>query len=100
MTIQAGESHSLAPIDGLSHVTGDRSLPLLEDTIPQALARTVARVGDRPAAVFPAQGVRVTWAEFASAVERFTVPQLRSEALRGVQPPIETGSSVTGLSGV
>ncbi|WP_187972355.1 AMP-binding protein [Aquibium microcysteis] len=69
MTTDAGATHSLAPIDGLSHVTGDRSVPLLEETIPQALARTVARFPDRPAAVFCAQGVRVTWSQFAAAVD-------------------------------
>jgi fatty-acyl-CoA synthase len=69
MTTDVGARPSLAPIDGLSHVSGDRSTPLLEDTIPQALARVVARFPDRPAAVFPAQGVRVNWTEFADAVD-------------------------------
>jgi fatty-acyl-CoA synthase len=59
----------IAPIDGLSHVSGDRSEPLLHKTIPALLADTVAKYGPREAAVFVDQGKRFTWDEFAEAVD-------------------------------
>jgi len=62
--------HSLKPIGGVSHVAGDRSVPLLDLTIPQLLARTVERFGPRPAAVFREQGIRQSWDEFARDVDR------------------------------
>ena len=64
-------SHSLKPRDGVSHVVGDSSKPLLELTIPELLAKTVAANGPRLAAVFSDQGKRFTWDEFAATVDRF-----------------------------
>lgn len=58
------------PQNGLSHVIGDTSAPLREETIPQLLADAAARFADREAVVFPAQNVRWTWAEFARQVDR------------------------------
>ena len=57
------------PIDGLSHVRGRHDVALTSSTIPQLLAATVARFGERPAAVFREQGIRWTWREFAAEVE-------------------------------
>jgi fatty-acyl-CoA synthase len=59
----------VAPLDGLSHVSGDRSEPLLHKTIPALLTETVAKFGPREAAVFVEQGKRFTWNEFAEAVD-------------------------------
>lgn len=53
-----------------SHVVGDAAQPLREETVPQVLAATASAFADREAAVFPAQGVRWTWAEFAREVDR------------------------------
>lgn len=58
------------PVDGRSHVAGPRDEPLLEITIPQAFADTVARHGAREAAVFTGQDRRLTWAELAAEVDR------------------------------
>jgi fatty-acyl-CoA synthase len=59
----------MAPLDGLSHVSGDRTEPLLHVTIPNLLADTVAKYGPREAAVFVDQDKRFTWDEFAEAVD-------------------------------
>ena len=58
-----------APQNGLAHVFGDTDEPLLDITIPDLLADTVRRLPDHEAAVFPAQGVRLTYAEFANQVD-------------------------------
>ena len=57
------------PINGLSHVRGATDAPLREETIPALLA-TVAADPQAEAAVFPAQGIRWTYAEFAREVDR------------------------------
>ena len=59
------------PVDGLAHVIGARSEPLLTDTIPQLFARAVAAQGDRDAAIFPEQGRRFSWNELDRAVDAF-----------------------------
>jgi fatty-acyl-CoA synthase len=67
----------IAPRDGLSHVSGDRSVPLLHKTIPALLADTVARYGPREAAVFVDQGRRFTWDELAEAVDALAAGLLK-----------------------
>lgn len=57
------------PEGGLSHVRGPVDAPLIEATIPEVLAATVARFGPREAAVFPAHGIRWTWDAFAAEVD-------------------------------
>jgi alkylation response protein AidB-like acyl-CoA dehydrogenase len=61
----------IAPIDGLSHVSGDRSQALLHKTIPVLFKETVATYGPREAAVFVEQGRRFTWDQLAEAVDAF-----------------------------
>jgi fatty-acyl-CoA synthase len=51
-----------AAFSGGSHVRGDTSTPLLEDTIGEAFERAARRFGDRTALVIPHQGVRWTYA--------------------------------------
>ena len=58
------------PIDGLSHVRGPTDVPLLEETIPQVLARTRAERPEATAAIFCDRGLTWTWAEFAAEVDR------------------------------
>lgn len=58
------------PANGLSHVRGDTSRPLVEATVPQFLAEAVRRHGDRTAAVFRQSGLRWTYAELAARVDR------------------------------
>ena len=61
---------SLAPHGGLSYVCGDRNEPLRHITIADQMAQTVAKFGHRDAAVFPAQGCRVTYDELSEAIDR------------------------------
>lgn len=60
----------VVPLDGRSHVRGPTEAPLSEKTIPQWLADTAARFGDREAVVFREQGVRWTWRQFSAEVDR------------------------------
>ncbi len=53
----------------LSAAKGPTSVPLLEETIPENLARTVAAHGERDALVSVEQGLRFTYAEFSEAVD-------------------------------
>ena len=54
----------------LSAASGATSVPLLEETIGQNLARTVAAHGGRDALVSVEQGLRYTYTEFATEVDR------------------------------
>ena len=54
----------------LSAAKGSTTVPLLEETIPQNLARTVAEHGGRDALVSVEQGLRYTYSEFSEAVDR------------------------------
>ena len=54
----------------LSAAKGPTAVPLLEETIPQSLARTVAAHGERDALVSVEQGLRYTYTEFAEEVDR------------------------------
>ncbi|WP_300059947.1 AMP-binding protein [uncultured Roseobacter sp.] len=62
--------HDRTPRDGLSHVIGDTSEPLLNITLPYLLAQTAARLPNHPAAIFRAQDIRWTYADFAREVDR------------------------------
>jgi fatty-acyl-CoA synthase len=64
-----GAQAGTIPAKGLSHVRGPTDRPLIEETIPAVLARTVARFGGREAAVFPEHGIRWTWDAFAAEVD-------------------------------
>ena len=54
----------------LSAAAGSTRVPLLSETIPQNLARTVAAHGARDALVSVEQGLRYTYTEFAVEVDR------------------------------
>ena len=54
----------------MSVAKGPTSVPLLDETIPRNLARTVAAHGERDALVSVEQGLRYTYAEFAEEVDR------------------------------
>ncbi|KFE36285.1 acyl-CoA synthetase [Thioclava atlantica] len=62
--------HGVAPMRGLAHVAGATDTPLIEETIPQVLARTAAAWPEREAAIFAGEGIRWTWREFAGRVDR------------------------------
>lgn len=62
---------SIAPVDGKSYVSGDRSVPLRRVTIPQLFAETVSRFGPREAAVFLQFGKRYTYYDLDREVDAF-----------------------------
>ncbi|MDX8482299.1 AMP-binding protein [Mesorhizobium sp. VK24D] len=59
----------IAPMDGRAHVSGDRSVPLLDKTIPELFSDTVSRYATLDAAVFVGQDKRFTWSELSDAVD-------------------------------
>ena len=59
----------LKPLDGKAHVSGERSVPLLEQTIPAIFSDTVSRYGTLDAAVFVGQDKRFTWNELSETVD-------------------------------
>src|SRR5260221_6538366 len=50
--------------------SGDTSVPLLEETIGDNLARTVERFGEHQALVVPFQDIRLTYSHFADECRR------------------------------
>ncbi|WP_436643305.1 AMP-binding protein [Microbaculum sp. FT89] len=67
---QASGGAVVAPVDGKSYVSGDRSVPLRRVTIPQMFAETVSRFGPREAAVFRASNRRFTYYELDREIDR------------------------------
>ena len=72
-----------APVHGMSHVIGDTSEPLNEETIPELFARTVSSFPQREAIVFSAQNIRWNWVEFAEQVDRLAGGLLRLDVKKG-----------------
>lgn len=71
------------PIEGKSHVKGLTSSDLIELTIPELLRQTVSRFPDQDAAVFCAQGIRWTYAEFSVQVDRLAAALLKLGLVKG-----------------
>ncbi|WP_152624165.1 AMP-binding protein [Cupriavidus sp. IDO] len=69
MTMHGEPLPTILPIGGLSHVRGDTTVPLSEQTLSMLLAQAVAAFPEREAVVFREQGVRWSWREFAEAVD-------------------------------
>ncbi|MER8745183.1 AMP-binding protein [Mesorhizobium sp. M1004] len=59
----------IAPLDGRAHVSGERTPPLLDKTIPQLFSDTVGRYATQDAAVFVGQDKRFTWSELSDTVD-------------------------------
>ena len=74
---------SVAPVDGKSYVSGDRSVPLRHATIPQVFAETVKRFGPREAAVFSEFGRRYSWYDLAREVDALAAGLLSLGLERG-----------------
>src|SRR5207247_10593562 len=72
---------------GPSYVHGASPIPLLGETIGQNLDRTAARVPDNDALVSVHQGVRMTYAQFAAAVEEVA----RGLLALGIEPGERVG---------
>ncbi|MHA6686906.1 AMP-binding protein [Mesorhizobium sp. A556] len=66
-----GSGTFVAPLDGIAHVSGERTVPLLDKTIPELFAETVLAYGEREAAVFAGQERRFTWNELSETVDAF-----------------------------
>lgn len=66
---QKADASVFTPKDGKSYVVGDRSVPLLRKTIPQAFAETVAKRGPHHAAIFRQAGKTYSWNELAREVD-------------------------------
>ena len=64
--MKSSKEHTMKP----SSDSGPTTVPLLEETIPQNLARTVAEHADRDALVSVEQGLRFTYAQFADEVDQ------------------------------
>ena len=64
--MKPSKEHTMKP----SSDSGPTTVPLLEETIPQNLARTVAEHADRDALVSVEQGLRFTYAQFADEVDQ------------------------------
>jgi fatty-acyl-CoA synthase len=72
-----GGATFVAPVDGLSHVSGDRSQPLLHETIAALFSGAVAKYGPREAAVFVDSGRRFTWDQLSETVDAFAAGLLK-----------------------
>jgi fatty-acyl-CoA synthase len=59
----------IAPLGGKAHVSGDRSVPLLDKTIPELFSDTVSKYATLDAAVFVGQDKRFTWSELSDTVD-------------------------------
>lgn len=59
----------IAPLGGKSHVSGERSVPLLHKTIPALFSEIAAANASRDAAVFLGQDKRFSWEELSDAVD-------------------------------
>ncbi|WP_372802593.1 AMP-binding protein [Paracoccus seriniphilus] len=75
--INRGDALGIAPVRGLAHVKGRTDSPLIEETIPQLLARTVQRWPEGDAVVFSDEGIRWNWTEFSAQVDRLALGFLR-----------------------
>jgi fatty-acyl-CoA synthase len=73
----------IQPTDGLSHVVGKDSPPLVDLTIPAFLAATVARHGTREAAVFRAAGERWTYDQLRRRADRLAAGLLALGLYKG-----------------
>ncbi len=59
--LAGGRGNRLKPQGTQSYVSGARDVPLRFITLPQLLDKTVARHGPRDAAIFDAEGLRLSW---------------------------------------
>ncbi|MGX5844265.1 AMP-binding protein [Mesorhizobium sp. ArgA1] len=69
LRVRGARGTFIAPIDGRAHVSGDRSVPLLDKTIPELFSDTVSKYATQDAAVFVGQDKRFTWSELSDTVD-------------------------------
>lgn len=83
MAARITDRPGIVPQNGLSHVAGATSRPLLEATIPAFLAEVTRRHGPRTAAVFRATGDRWSYDDFARLVDRLAAGLLSIGVYKG-----------------
>ena len=76
-------SAAAAPQHGLSHVRGPAHPALRRATIPQLLAQAAAAWPDRDALIFRASGDRLSYRQFADAVDRLAAGLLSLGIAKG-----------------
>ena len=81
--VGGGRADRLKPHGTLSYVSGPTDEPLRFLTISQQLAKTVSRHGARDAAIFDAEGVRLTWYDLQRKADELAVGLLALGLRRG-----------------
>ena len=71
------------PVDGLSHVAGSTSQPLVDITISQFLEQTARQYPDHEAAVFAGPGIRWTYDQLRRRVDRLAAGLLSIGLYKG-----------------
>ncbi|MCY4315288.1 MAG: AMP-binding protein [Roseovarius sp.] len=73
----------VAPVDGLSHVSGPTDRPLLNATVPDFLKEAARRHGERPAAAFLQHDVRWTYGQLLEESDRLAAGLLSIGLYKG-----------------
>ena len=81
--LEAGQHDRQRPQGSLSYVSGSTDEPLRFITIPQQLHKTVGRHGARDAAIFEAEGVRLSWYDLKARVDELAAGLLALGLRRG-----------------
>jgi fatty-acyl-CoA synthase len=81
--LDGGASERLRPQGSLSYVSGSTDEPLRFITITQQLDKTVGRHGSRDAAIFEAEGVRLSWYDLKAKVDELAAGLLALGLRRG-----------------
>ncbi|MEX0280294.1 MAG: AMP-binding protein [Arenibacterium sp.] len=71
------------PINGLSHVKGDTTRPLISATLPGFMDEVARRYGDRPAVVFSESGARWSYRDLMARVDRLAAGLLSIGVYKG-----------------
>jgi len=81
--LSGGRAEQLRPHGTQSYVSGATDEPLRFITLPQLLAKTVARHGARDAAIFEAENLRLSWYDLQSKADDLAVGLLALGLRRG-----------------
>ena len=81
--LQGGAADRLKPPGTLSYVSGSTDVPLRFLTLPQLLDKTVARHGSRDAAIFDAEGLRLSWYDLKQQADTLAAGLLALGLRRG-----------------
>ena len=81
--VAGGHASELRPHGTLSYVAGSTSVPLRFITVPQLLDKTVGRHGSRDAAIFVAEGLRLSWYDLKQKADELAAGLLALGLRRG-----------------